>query len=213
MMCILHKKAHYGSEIVLYGKSAHGSMPKFGINAIEIMSEFISRFQLLKFPFQPHPLLGEYTKAVTTINGGVKINVIPDECRINIDIRTIPGQDHVDIIEKIKILLKNLEESNPGLSSRVTVLNDYQTVETDIDDPVVLQIQKAIVSVLGRPALIKGVNFYTDSAVLTPSWKVPMIICGPGQAELAHQPDEYVDIHLLKQAVKIYTLALANYLS
>ena len=59
---------------------------------------------------------------------------------------------------------------------------------------------------------VKGVRFFTDSAVLTPAWKVPMILCGPGHAELAHQPDEFVEISLLEQAVEIYTLALIDYL-
>jgi acetylornithine deacetylase/succinyl-diaminopimelate desuccinylase-like protein len=39
-----------------------------------------------------------------------------------------------------------------------------------------------------------------------------MIICGPGDAKLAHQPNEHVEVSKLVQAAKIYTLAAAKLL-
>lgn len=208
----LAQKGALWLEISMHGKTSHGSMPELGINAVEMMSQFIYRLKSLDFPFQFHPLLDGYTTAVTTIKGGVKVNVVPDECSTTIDIRTVPGQNHTTILKKINGLLKNIEENNPGLGTKVNVLNDYPAVVTDAKDPRVLSMLEASSSVLGHQVPIKGVKFYTDSAVLTPSLDVPMIICGPGHAELAHQSDEYVEIGLLRDSVKIYTRALANYL-
>jgi len=45
-----------------------------------------------------------------------------------------------------------------------------------------------------------------------PHLKVPMIICGPGDARLAHQPNEHVEITKLVQAAKIFTLAAVKLL-
>jgi succinyl-diaminopimelate desuccinylase len=196
----------------MQGKTAHGSMPDLGVNTVELMAQFIYQLKFLDFSFKPHPLLDKCTAAVTTIHGGEKINVIPDECHVTIDIRTMPGQNHKDILDKIQNLLHEIEESAPGLKSNMRILKDYAAVETDQKNPIVNPIHSAASFVRGSDVPIKGVRFFTDSAVLTPAWEVPMILCGPGHAELAHQPDEYIEISLLKQAVEIYTLALKNYL-
>jgi len=208
----LAQKGALWIEIGMEGKTAHGSMPDLGINTVELMSQFIHQFKTLVFPFQPHPLLDACTAAVTTMHGGEKINVIPDECYSTIDIRTMPGQSHKVILDQIANLLKNLEESTPGLKTKTKILKDYAAVETDFKNPILKPIHAAASSVLGSEVPIKGVRFFTDSAVLTPVWEVPMVLCGPGHTELAHQPDEYVEISLLKQAVEIYSLALKNYL-
>ena len=124
----------------------------------------------------------------------------------------MPGQNHKVILNQIDNLLKNLEEFTPGLKTKTKILKDYASVETELKNPIVNPIYAAASTVLGSEVPIKGVRFFTDSAVLTPAWEVPMVLCGPGHAELAHQQDEYVEISLLKQAVEIYTLALFSYL-
>ena len=208
----LAQKGALWLEIEMEGKTAHGSMPDLGVNTVESMAQFIYRLKSLDFSFKPHPLLDKCTAAVTTMHGGEKINVIPDACHATIDIRTMPGENHQAFLEQILILLHDIEESTPGLKTKMNILKDYAAVETDVDNPTVNPIRSAASSVLGKEVPIKGVRFFTDSAVLTPAWDVPMVLCGPGHAELAHQPDEYIDIPLLEQAVEIFTLALKDYL-
>jgi succinyl-diaminopimelate desuccinylase len=61
--------------------------------------------------------------------------------------------------------------------------------------------------VTGERPVPKGVRYYTDAAVFVPHLNVPMIICGPGDAKQAHQPNEHVEIVKLVQSAKIFTLA------
>ncbi len=208
----LAQKGALWLEIEMEGKTAHGSMPDLGVNTVESMAQFIYRLKSLDFSFKPHLLLDKCTAAGTTMHGGEKINVIPDNCYSTIDIRTMPGQNHKVILDKIQNLLHDIEESTPGLKSKMRILKDYAAVETDQKNPIVSPIRSAASLVLGEEVPIKGVRFFTDSAVLTPAWEVPMVLCGPGHAELAHQPDEFIEISLLKQAEEIYTLALKDYL-
>jgi succinyl-diaminopimelate desuccinylase len=46
--------------------------------------------------------------------------------------------------------------------------------------------------------------YYTDGVAFVPALKIPMVICGPGKAGLAHQPDEYVEIPKVHAAARIY---------
>jgi succinyl-diaminopimelate desuccinylase len=56
------------------------------------------------------------------------------------------------------------------------------------------------------------VHYYTDAVAFVPVLKAPMIICGPGDAKLAHQPNEHVEISKLLQAAQIYALVAAKLL-
>ncbi|MFN0074743.1 MAG: M20 family metallopeptidase, partial [Chloroflexota bacterium] len=85
--------AHRGAlwvEATTYGKTAHGSMPHLGVNAILGMLELVHRLRGWEHPWSPHPLLAPPTLSVNTIEGGVKTNVSPDTCRATIDMRTLP---------------------------------------------------------------------------------------------------------------------------
>jgi len=77
------------------GKAAHASTPWDGINAIEKMTIFLSMIQ-----DELSPLLMKATHSMTpppsinvgTIKGGVKTNVVPDMCEVNIDRRLLPEE-------------------------------------------------------------------------------------------------------------------------
>lgn len=209
----LAQKGALWLDVEMYGKTAHGSMPDLGVNAVESMAQFVHCFKDIQFAYQPHPLLGGFTASVTRLNGGIKVNVIPDECHLSMDIRTVPGQSHAAILDEVNTNLHSLEEKIPGLKTEVKVIKDHPAVVTEMEDPVVGIFLDVTKEVLGEESRIKGVRYFTDSAILTPAWNVPMIICGPGHADLAHQPDEYVEISHLRQAVKIYALAVARYLA
>ena len=55
-------------------------------------------------------------------------------------------------------------------------------------------------------------SYFTDASIFTPALaEVPMVILGPGRAELAHKTDEYVSLARLEEAVAIYHDALDDW--
>lgn len=199
-------------EVSIYGKTAHGSMPELGCNAIMMMNAFLDELKGLKIPYEEHPMLGGFSQSVNTIAGGVKTNVVPDLCTATIDMRTVPGQDNRAIVRQIEALLSDLATRLPGFRGSAKVTNDRQPVTTSPDHPLVKQFNEALAKVRGRASEPKGVRYYTDAASFVPALQVPMIICGPGEAGLAHQPNEYVDARLLAESARIYAAAVARIL-
>ena len=200
-------------KLTTYGKTAHGSMPDLGRNAILMMMTLLDEFQSLNVPYEVHPLLGHFTRSVNTIKGGVGTNVVPDQCEVTVDQRTVPGMDHNAIAQQVEELIADLEERIEGFRASVEVINDRVPVATSPDEPVVQQFYDAVETVVGKRPEPKGVNYYTDAVVFAPQLDLPMIICGPGQAGLAHQPNEYVEISKLVESAKIFTLAVAQMLT
>lgn len=209
---ISHKGALW-LEIVTYGKTAHGAMPEEGTNAILHMYEMIQRLKEYQIPFkEAHALLGEPTMNISLIKGGVQTNVVPDQCKLTIDIRTIPENDHNEIINDIQEIINNLQYQIPSFNAELLVINDRQSISTNANNPLVelaLQTNKEIRGFLSEA---KGVNYYTDGSVFGPATDLPIIIYGPGDEKIAHQPNEHVNINKFLDATKFYTQMAKNYL-
>ena len=210
-LCIAEKGALW-LEITTQGKTAHGSMPEMGRNAVMMMVALINELGKMTFPHKQHPLLGGFSQSINTILGGVKTNVVPDQCVINVDMRTVPGQDHRAIVKQVEDLVAELRRCTPDLKASVKVANDRAPVETSPNEPAVQIFADIVAEVAGARPTPQGVRYYTDAVAFVHALKAPMIICGPGDAKLAHQPNEYVEISKLVQAAKIYTLAAVNLL-
>ncbi|MGQ9646194.1 MAG: M20 family metallopeptidase [Thermodesulfobacteriota bacterium] len=199
-------------ELSTQGRTAHGSMPDLGQNAIMMMVALINELKKLAIAFKEHPLLGGFTQSVNTITGGLKTNVVPDLCTVTVDMRTVPGQDHRAIVRQIEELIADLSRRVHGFEASVRVINDRIPIETSPEDPVVQSFAEVVAEVTGHRPIPKGVHYYTDAVAFVPALKIPMIICGPGDARLAHQPDESVEASKLIEAAKICAFAAARLL-
>jgi len=206
------EKGAFWLELTTQGKTAHGSMPEQGRNAIMMMVALINELEKLTFPYKEHPLLGGFSKSINTISGGVKTNVVPDSCVVTVDMRTVPGQDHRAILKQVEDLIADLSRRMADFKASAKVANDRAPVETSPNDPIVQNFYDVVAEVAGERPVPKGVRYYTDAVAFVPVLRIPMIICGPGDAKLAHQPNEHVEVSKLVQAARIYTLAAAKLL-
>jgi succinyl-diaminopimelate desuccinylase len=187
------------------GKTGHTSMPHLGENAIYEMVHFLSRLEKeLDISSPTHPLLGNATFTVGTIGGGVTINVTPDKCDAEIDIRLVPGQDYQSIVQQVRNLA--------GEKIEIEIIDWKEPVETDPSMDFVQIALDAVHQVCGEQRSPKGVSYYTDAAVLANELDIPFVNIGPGDTGMTHQPNENVEITRLVQASKIYLLIAQQYL-
>lgn len=185
-------------ELKTRGLAAHGSMPEEGINAIYTAAEAILKLKEIDLGYPPHPVLGSGTLNVGKIAGGTKINIVPDQALIHVDIRTVPGRTSDETIGYLTNIL--------GPEVEINTLLDFDAVATDPDNEWIQEVSSIVSSHSGMPAAPKGLPYFTDAAVLTPAFNgVPTVILGPGQAEMAHKTDEFCLIPRLLEAVEIYT--------
>jgi succinyl-diaminopimelate desuccinylase len=187
------------------GKTAHGSMPWFGANAISAIARLIPRLEEYPFAYEETRLLGKPSISVNVIAGGNKTNVVPDVCEIEVDMRTVPSQDHAAIVEHVRRLAEEVASSvHADMRIEVEVDQSVTALETARDHPLVEAAVASVRDVRGRNPEVGGVTYGTDGAHLGPGFDMPVVICGPGANGMAHQPDEYVEVEQLVQAAEIY---------
>jgi succinyl-diaminopimelate desuccinylase len=201
--------AHKGAlwvEITTRGKTAHGSMPQEGVNAIEHMYRVLAwLFEEFEFAVAPDPLLGEPTLNVSVINGGVKVNVVPDECRLQIDVRTVPAQDHGEILGEIERNLESFRGTLHDFDCEVTVLSERLPVTTSEAEKLARVAEDLRRETYGAASSRAAAPYYTDASVLVEARPdLPVVIYGPGDDRLAHQPDEWVSTEAFERSVAFY---------
>ncbi|MBU5424861.1 M20 family metallopeptidase [Tissierella pigra] len=190
-------------NVSIKGKSAHGSKPHLGINAIENLYEYIDKLKSTLDLKKTHEFLGSSSFATTTIHGGVKTNIIPEDANATLDIRTIPGFSHEQIIENAHKIAKDMENKSQGMVIQVVVENNRPPLTMDKEDNFIKEIEK-VFNKLSYPVKFKGINFYTDASQLIPYHNIPFVILGPGEENMCHQKNERIKIESIDKMTKFY---------
>jgi len=188
-------------QLSVKGKSAHGSTPELGENAIELCMTALKTLMHWQYPFEWNELLGKPTLNLGKINGGSKINIVPEDCEAEIDMRLVGGQDPQGILDEMSSLL-----TQQGLEEKVHMeaIRTKPTVLTPKDAEIVTATLDAVESVMGIRPLLGAASFGTDCSVLQPKAGIMNVICGPGSIEMAHQSNECIDIDQLFKSIDIY---------
>lgn len=208
--------AHKGCvrfRLTTRGRAAHSSESGDGDNAIYAMSDVIQHLRSNLFPkarHRKHPLVGTPTWSVGLVRGGAAVNIVPDECTIDIDYRSIPGETPEWVLAEVDNSLDVLRASNPNLKvERAVPFMTSFPLHTPASEPVTTAAITARSQVLGpMPAI--GVAYGSDASLLATYGGIPSVVVGPGDIGVAHGPDEYVDLEELHRAVDLYeAIALA----
>ncbi|MCK5587570.1 MAG: M20 family metallopeptidase [Candidatus Lokiarchaeota archaeon] len=200
---VIVQKGHCWLKIKTRGVAAHGALPERGVNAILKMYPILSRIQELDFGKGGHPLVSETTVNIGLIQGGVKINMVPDSCETSLDFRFPPGVASDSILGKLTTLLEELKAEDKELDAKVEIIKCSDPVEVQRDAPIVNLLLKAMDKVLGSHGkrMLLGVPYYTDASALR---GIPIVLLGPGEPGYAHQKDERIKISSMLPAAKIY---------
>jgi succinyl-diaminopimelate desuccinylase len=218
-ICLGHRGV-YWFEVVAHGRSAHGSMPGLGLNAADLLIEFVTRVnhelkprlarRVTTMPVEPE-LARRPTINLNSLHGGqltdgLQTPCVPDRCSVVYDRRYIVEEN----LEQVQAEIRELVESaNSGSEGRLELrdLMIVEPVETARDAPLVRELSGAIQLVTGQQAqLIASPGTYDQKHVQRIANVEQCVAYGPGILELAHQPDEYVDLEHLRQSATVMAL-------
>ena len=202
--------AHRGMlwlQISTKGKAAHSSTPQLGVNAIDSMRRVLNELESYEIKAGPHELLGICSMSVNTITGGKAMNVVPDKCSLGIDFRTLPQQNHNEIVFDLQEIFERLKTGDENFDAEISILRQVQPLETDVNSEFV----KIFGSAVGISET-KAIGYTTDGPHFA-SLGAPIVIFGPGKPQLCHKPDEYIDISDLEKCVEYYNNIILKFLA
>jgi len=218
-LCLV-QKGSLRLRLISHGRIAHGAMPRQGINALTGMVRWLQRVldleEALNREHPPHPLLGPNYISPTVIRAphpgdASQINCLPGRCDAFLDIRTIPGVEHAALITRITALGEAVRAEWPAHHFAVEVIDDRPAVEIDPEHPLARAVATAHTRVYGAPPPLGGVPGSTDGTILARDRGIPVVVYGPGDKWLPHQPDEYVDLDEVARAAQVYIIAALEF--
>lgn len=193
MLQIAHKGRTW-FELTIKGITAHASKPEEGADAIAAMAAAVSYIHE-KIKAQPvHEELGCSTVTFGQIEGGYQPYVVPDSCKVWIDMRLVPPCDTGTAEKIVREAIDEARRQVPGTKGAYVITGDRPSIERDPDSPFAKAVLKAA-DAAGYPAKTGIFTGYTDTAVIAGQCKNRNCMSyGPGSLALAHKPNEYVDI-------------------
>jgi succinyl-diaminopimelate desuccinylase len=186
------------------GRSAHGSRPDLGINAITSMARLLLRLPDA-LPDLHHPLVGRPTVNAALIDGGSAPNVVPDRCVVDIDRRILPGEtDPEAVLAPFRAVVEALRAEHPEVDIDLRIREWTDAAETTGDAQIVAISVAAVEADTGAVPSRVGFTGITDARFYINDARIPTVIMGPGSLSVAHTADEWVAVDELVTAAQAY---------
>jgi acetylornithine deacetylase len=195
-------KGHVRCTIHVRGHGGHSSRPDTGVNAISVMADVVLALRATTERWRERvrprdvELFPEYPFAALNpglIHGGTAINMIAEQCDLDIGFRCGPDDDPEGLLNELKAAATEAVSGSPGATVAFHDVVITPGMASPADGPVVEALEA-----IGTEGPYRGAPFATDGGQLA-TVGVRSYIWGPGELEQAHQPDESMPIaHLLE---------------
>lgn len=223
------EKGAFWVRVTYDGVPRHGSLPMLGDNAIFKALPAVQAFRspildkvttptaaasivkeakkVLRAEFpkeaskKPYFAADHYTVNVGRIGGGTKVNVVPDSCTVELDVRVPIGGSKE---EAEKVVRRRLPEG-----ARMELINFAEPAFTPPSSPLVKGIQDVSRSVFKEPSPAICIAATTDAHHFRVAFGTNAVAYGPGLESMCHVLDEYVETSEVVGASKVY-LGLAH---
>lgn len=204
-----------GITATFSGTSTHAAQAWRGVNAIEHASRFVLKAAELarrKHASMNHPLLGPSLITATVIEGGFRVNVVPESCRLSLDARLVPGETLASLMAELEGLAEELRREIPGFAVSFAATTYCPPGITDTAHPIIGAIRQAAAGVAGANAAVKGFEASGELSLIAEEAGVPTVFFGPGNIAQAHTADEFIAIDQLTAAALAYAGLFMRYL-
>ena len=200
MEVVIGHKGKCGHEVKINGLACHSGQAPLGVNAINYAAKLISYISnIADDKSKTGPFDYEYEIPYTTlhtgvISGGTAINIVPDSCTFEFEIRHIAEENPKELVQEIKAYSKEFLVPEMHKISKKTGINfeekvSYPGLSIDKNSELVKLIKELL-----NEDKHKKVIFGTEGGLFQEKLNIPSVVCGPGNIDQAHKANEYISI-------------------
>lgn len=191
-------KGKLAAACTCHGVAAHSALAPNGLNAIYMANDMIATLRRLQGeisegrpPATPEDV--PYTTLqVGRIEGGIALNIVPDRCRFDFEIRNLPQDSAATLLQRIEGEAKRLSSAHrqrfPNGRIDIAVTNTYPSLFTPGDDANL----PPLLAMTGTQEPT-SVSFGTEGGLFQEALGCTTVVCGSGSMQQGHKPDEYIE--------------------
>lgn len=184
-------------ETIITGREAHSSMPEQGVNAVMLMGELIATLnhiaadaRMRRDPTSGFP--SPYTTVhVGVVEGGTARNIIPRHARICWEVRPLPGEDVTALLAPFYARVAELERLMQQVDPTTNIVTRQLTNVHGLHAEPADAPHMALACRLAQRNAADAVSYGTEGGIFQ-HHGLPVVVCGPGSIDQAHQPDEFI---------------------
>ncbi|WP_110992809.1 acetylornithine deacetylase [Pseudomonas sichuanensis] len=213
---VLGHKGKLAMRCQVHGAACHSAYAPYGVNAIEYAARLIGKLgeigDELARPEQHDQRFDPPFSTVQTgvIKGGRALNIVPEECEFDFEVRALPGFEAQAVADRLQTyaeaeLLPRMRAVSAGSEIRLKPLSAYPGLATPADSEAA-----RLVALLSGSDDFGTVAFGTEGGLFDQAG-IPTVVCGPGSMDQGHKPDEFVSVEQLR-GCDAMLIRLAEYL-
>lgn len=205
MQVALGHKGKLAARAVAHGVTGHSALAPNALNAVHLACDFVDRLRARQANLaasgrsDPDYDVPYTTLHVGKIGGGTALNIVPEQCTLDFEIRNIAGDKAADILELLRGDAEEIvarERSRfPEAAIKIEVVNAYPALDTAADAEIV-----SFAKVLVEDESHCKVAFGTEAGLFADRLSIPTVVCGPGSMDQGHKADEFIALDQLAAA-------------
>lgn len=206
MRVVIGHKGKRSLRVIFTGTAAHSSLAPQAVNAAEYGARLTVFIQDLGRRLMAEGRRDElYDVAHTTahvgvLRGGQQLNIVPEECRLDFEFRSLPEDDIDELVGQVRQyafdeLLPQMKAISAQADIEFTDISGFPGLSTAPGHGFVSTIRQ----IAENPEPTK-VAFGTEAGLFTQTVGIPSVVCGPGSIEQAHKPEEWLSLSQLDAA-------------
>lgn len=199
---IAHKGTHR-FRCCITGREAHSSYTTLGVNAVEYAARIIVYIRQMADRFaqletRDYGFTVPYTTMQTgLIRGGLASNIVPKECSFEFEARTMPGIDADHLYQEVKNYAAQFLPEMLRVEPNAKIAFEWLASAPGLSIKEHDDIAKLAIA-LSRSKTVGAVSYGTEAGLFQRAG-IPTVVCGPGNIEQAHRPNEFVALDQLAQ--------------
>lgn len=192
-------RAHKGKLSMacrVHGHESHSGLAHLGVNAVEAAAEVVAYLKGMARRYRENgPFDEDMTPPYTTIHtgviqGGTALNIVPKDCAFDFEFRHLPQDNPNTLLEEVKTFASTLLPEMHAVSKETGFTWEEKStipgLSAEADSDIV-----QLAMMLSQAPKIGKVSFGTEAGLFQQAG-MPSVICGPGNIEQAHKPNEFI---------------------
>jgi acetylornithine deacetylase len=200
-------KGYCLAEVIVFGQEAHSAHPQRGKSAIYRAARLVSAIEEYSslLAREQHPFFSPRftTLNIGTIRGGTAKNIIPGECRFQLEWRPVPDQAGDRVPKEIMGIADGLRNADPDFRCNLQILRQQPGFETSATSRLIRSIE----AITGRAST--SIPFGSEASFVA-SVAEEVVVFGPGDMQTAHSSRECVPLQELDEAVNCLRSLIAR---
>jgi acetylornithine deacetylase len=197
-------KGKIGARAFCKGREGHSALAPLALNAIHLGCDFVSALRREQDRLATEGARdGDYDIPYTTVhvgkmNAGVALNVVPNLCQIDFEIRNVAADNPEHILDGLRAEAARIAAAASSIAPEAAIDIEVFNTYPGLDTPATSQAVAFVKSLTGANGTIK-VAFGTEGGLFSRDVGTPTVVCGPGSMAQGHKPDEFVSIEQLRR--------------